>query len=256
MLRYRTRDLTSLNYEVCDCGRTAVRMSRILGRSDDMLIIRGVNVFPSQIESVILELEEFEPHYLLIVDRVNNTDTLQVMVYMPNRPRLFAGLSSLFSRHDLNILAARAYVTEHNFILDTFIVQMPAQCLPHDYRRIQTRLEAALDDFVHDRKPPEIAQPAPPQSRRSRHLPIAPRINIYSEDDAGWYVLEIITFNRRYLLANIAEVLSDFDISVRYAKIATLDERVEDSFLIYAPTLEDTKQQLALKKALLAQISN
>ena len=185
-----------------------------------------------------------------------NTDTLQVMVYMPNRPRLFAGLSSLFSRHDLNILAARAYVTEHNFILDTFIVQMPAQCLPHDYRRIQTRLEAALDDFVHNRNPPEIAQPAPPQSRRSRHLPIAPRINIYSEDDAGWYVLEIITFNRRYLLANIAEVLSDFDISVRYAKIATLDERVEDSFLIYAPTLEDTKQQLALKKALLAQISN
>ena len=118
--------------------------------------------------------------------------------------RLFAGLSSLFSRHDLNILAARAYVTEHNFILDTFIVQMPAQCLPHDYRRIQTRLEAALDDFVHNRNPPEIAQPAPPQSRRSRHLPIAPRINIYSEDDAGWYVLEIITFNRRYLLANIA----------------------------------------------------
>lgn len=69
-----------MNYEVCDCGRTAVRMSRILGRSDDMLIIRGVNVFPSQIESAILELEEFEPHYLLIVDRVNNTDTLQVQV--------------------------------------------------------------------------------------------------------------------------------------------------------------------------------
>ena len=90
----------------------------------------------------------------------------------------------------------------------------------------------------------------------SETLPIAPRISIYSEDDAGWYVLEIITFNRRYLLANIAEVLSDFDISVRYAKIATLDERVEDSFLIYAPTLEDTKQQLALKKALLAQISS
>lgn len=80
MLRYRTRDLTSLNYEVCECGRTAVRMSRILGRSDDMLIIRGVNVFPSQVESVILELEAFEPHYLLVVDRVNNTDSLQVQV--------------------------------------------------------------------------------------------------------------------------------------------------------------------------------
>jgi phenylacetate-CoA ligase len=80
MIRYRTRDLTRLHYEKCRCGRTAVRMDRILGRSDDMLIIRGVNVFPSQVESVILELEEFEPHYLITVDRVNNTDTFQIQV--------------------------------------------------------------------------------------------------------------------------------------------------------------------------------
>ena len=80
MIRYRTRDLTSLQYEPCRCGRTAVRMSRILGRSDDMLIIRGVNVFPSQVESVILELPEFEPYYLIIVDRVDNIDTFQIQV--------------------------------------------------------------------------------------------------------------------------------------------------------------------------------
>jgi phenylacetate-CoA ligase len=80
MIRYRTRDLTSLHYEKCDCGRTAVRMDRILGRSDDMLIIRGVNVFPSQVESVILEMPEFEAHYLITVDRVNNTDTFEVQV--------------------------------------------------------------------------------------------------------------------------------------------------------------------------------
>lgn len=80
MIRYRTRDLTSLNYEKCACGRTAVRMSRILGRSDDMLIIRGVNVFPSQVESVILEMPEFEPHYLIFVDRINNVDTFEVHV--------------------------------------------------------------------------------------------------------------------------------------------------------------------------------
>jgi phenylacetate-CoA ligase len=88
MLRYRTRDLTALNYEKCRCGRTAVRMNRILGRSDDMLIIRGVNVFPSQIESVILELPEFEPHYLIIVDRVNNVDTFQVQVEL--RPEYYS----------------------------------------------------------------------------------------------------------------------------------------------------------------------
>ena len=80
MIRYRTRDLTHLIYDKCECGRTAVRMGRIMGRSDDMLIIRGVNVFPSQIESVILEMPEFEPHYLIIVDRKNNTDTFEVQV--------------------------------------------------------------------------------------------------------------------------------------------------------------------------------
>ena len=78
VLRYRTRDLCTLLPGTCDCGRTNVRMGRIQGRSDDMLIIRGINVFPSQVESVILSLPEFAPHYLLVVDRVNNLDTLQV----------------------------------------------------------------------------------------------------------------------------------------------------------------------------------
>ena len=82
MIRYRTRDISSLNYEKCACGRTAVRMSRLSGRSDDMLIIRGVNVFPSQIESVLLEFGETAPHYQLIVDRVGNLDSLEVWVEM------------------------------------------------------------------------------------------------------------------------------------------------------------------------------
>ena len=80
LIRYRTRDLTSVNYEKCACGRTIVRMKKCTGRSDDMLIIRGVNVFPSQIESVLLEMSEVEPHYLLVVDREDNLDTLTVMV--------------------------------------------------------------------------------------------------------------------------------------------------------------------------------
>lgn len=80
LLRYRTKDLCTLIDKPCKCGRTNLRMSRITGRSDDMLIIRGVNVFPSQIESVVLEMQEFEPHYMLIVDRIKNLDTLQVQV--------------------------------------------------------------------------------------------------------------------------------------------------------------------------------
>jgi phenylacetate-CoA ligase len=80
LIRYRTRDLTRLSYEKCKCGRTMVRMEKCLGRSDDMLIIRGVNLFPSQVESVLLEMSEIKPHYLLIVDRINNLDTLELKV--------------------------------------------------------------------------------------------------------------------------------------------------------------------------------
>lgn len=78
LIRYRTRDLTKLNFSKCRCGRTLVRMVKCLGRSDDMLIIRGVNLFPSQIETVLLEMKEIKPHYRIIVDRINNLDTLEL----------------------------------------------------------------------------------------------------------------------------------------------------------------------------------
>jgi phenylacetate-CoA ligase len=80
LIRYRTRDITSIMPEKCQCGRTFVRMNKVLGRSDDMLIIRGVNVFPSQIESVLVNISEVSPHYQIIVDRVDNFDTLEVQV--------------------------------------------------------------------------------------------------------------------------------------------------------------------------------
>ena len=80
LIRYRTKDLTSISYDKCECGRTTARISRFKGRSDDMLIIRGVNVFPSQVEAALLEIGETAPYYMLIVDRVNNLDTLEVQV--------------------------------------------------------------------------------------------------------------------------------------------------------------------------------
>jgi phenylacetate-CoA ligase len=82
VLRYRTRDITYLDHEPCRCGRTAVRMHRLLGRTDDMLIIRGVNVFPSQIEEVLLRVEGIEPHYQLVIDRQEQLDILEVLVEM------------------------------------------------------------------------------------------------------------------------------------------------------------------------------
>jgi len=85
MIRYRTRDITRIIAEPCVCGRTHRRLERMSGRSDDMLIIRGVNVFPSQIESVLMNIDGVEPHYLLIVDREENLDTLEVQVEVNER---------------------------------------------------------------------------------------------------------------------------------------------------------------------------
>ena len=82
LLRYRTRDITSIIPGKCKCGRTSTRIQRIMGRTDDMLIIRGVNVFPSQIEEVLVNIEGVEPHYQIIVDRVGALDVLEVQVEM------------------------------------------------------------------------------------------------------------------------------------------------------------------------------
>jgi phenylacetate-CoA ligase len=88
LLRYRTRDITTLHEEPCACGRTTIRMERVTGRSDDMIIVRGVNVFPSQVEAVLLEFGETAPHYQLIVEREGNLDKLTIQVELS--PTLFS----------------------------------------------------------------------------------------------------------------------------------------------------------------------
>ena len=80
MVRYRTRDLTALAASECPCGRTHVRMNKVMGRSDDMLIVRGVNVFPSAIEAVLLSIPGVEPHYMIILERQDNLDLMEVQV--------------------------------------------------------------------------------------------------------------------------------------------------------------------------------
>jgi phenylacetate-CoA ligase len=99
MIRYRTRDIAALDDSPCPCGRTTVRMSRVVGRSDDMLIIRGVNVFPSQIEEALLRVEGTAPHYLIEVDRPGTMD--QVTVRVEIRPQDFSDkMSQLQELHD------------------------------------------------------------------------------------------------------------------------------------------------------------
>ncbi|WP_285906160.1 phenylacetate--CoA ligase family protein [Pseudodesulfovibrio pelocollis] len=104
LLRYRTRDLTTLNTTPCRCGRTTTRMRRVTGRSDDMLIIRGVNVFPSQIESILIETEGLTPHYQLIIERHGNMDTLEVQVEVNE---------SMFSDEIKNLQRVESKVTKN-----------------------------------------------------------------------------------------------------------------------------------------------
>ncbi len=97
VLRYRTKDITKITYEKCECGRTHARMAKTMGRTDDMLIIKGVNVFPTQIESVLVGTEHIGPHYQLIVRRANFKDNLEVKVELVSGELLdnFSGLQSL-----------------------------------------------------------------------------------------------------------------------------------------------------------------
>ena len=103
LLRYRTRDICVLSREKCSCGRTFVKMCKPMGRSDDMLIIRGVNVFPSQIETVLLQ-EGFSPNYQIVVDRVNNSDTFEVLVEMT--PELFSDSLAQISKAEKDLVVS------------------------------------------------------------------------------------------------------------------------------------------------------
>lgn len=115
LIRYRTRDITRLTKEPCICGRTHARIERLSGRSDDMLIIRGVNVFPSQIESVLFNVEGVEPHYQLIVEREGNLDTLEVQVEVNEQSfsdeiKVLQGLSNTIKKDIKDLLGVTCKV--------------------------------------------------------------------------------------------------------------------------------------------------
>ncbi len=106
LIRYRTKDITTIDHSHCECGRTSARISKFKGRADDMLIIRGVNVFPSQVEAALVDIKEVTPHYMIIVDRVNNLDTLEIQVEIDEKyfTDEIKGLESLTAKiaHTIN----------------------------------------------------------------------------------------------------------------------------------------------------------
>ena len=106
LIRYRTKDITTIDRSPCECGRTSARIGKFKGRADDMLIIRGVNVFPSQVEAALVDIKEVTPHYMIIVDRVNNLDTLEIQVEIDEKyfTDEIKGLESLTAKiaHTIN----------------------------------------------------------------------------------------------------------------------------------------------------------
>ena len=115
LVRYRTRDITSLDFSPCACGRTLVRMKKVLGRSDDIIIIKGVNVFPSQVESILLEVEGVEPRYQILIDRVEGVDTLEVKVevnerFFSDEIKILQNISSKIERKIREIIGVTAKV--------------------------------------------------------------------------------------------------------------------------------------------------
>ncbi|CAJ0781428.1 Bifunctional uridylyltransferase/uridylyl-removing enzyme [Ralstonia psammae] len=178
---------------------------------------------------------------------------LQVAVYSPDRPDLFARICGYFERKSLSILDAKIHTTKHGYALDTFQVADPSSGLvePGHYRDIITLVEHELAEQISR----ETALPEPPRgriSRQSRSFPIKPRVDLRADERGQYYLLSISATDRTGLLYAIARVLAHRRVSVHTARINTLGERVEDIFLVDGTRLtQDNKLQLELESELL-----
>ena len=181
--------------------------------------------------------------------------TIQVMVYITDKSKLFAKACQFFTNHRLNILDARIYTTDEQFALDTFVLQ--SQGLhKNELDAIRQNLPGQLLTFLESDWTPTPSSTATATSRRLRHFPIMPQITLYPQQRAYFYCLDIVTADWSGLLSQIACILAEHDIRLYYAKIITLGERVEDSFLISSPKLDNASFQLAFKEQLYQILQN
>lgn len=200
-----------------------------------------------------------DPQRAQVQIRSDDADnTLQILVFMPNAERLFTRICRILSKHQLDIVSAYAFVTEHHFILDTFRVCWNESILAEERGEILADLQRDLEQFMLGEYPDACfltaGHSAKKTSRRARSLPLAPSIFLEPTEQNAWYHLEIITANRPALLADISEVFAKHGVSLRHANIFTLADRVEDSFLIYCPQLDNALKEWELKQDLLAQL--
>ena len=177
---------------------------------------------------------------------------LQVLVYSPDQPELFARICGYFEQAAFSILDAKVHTTSDGYALDTF--QVVTSLMPEHYREFITMVETSLARAIEQHGP--LPEPARSRvSRRVRIFPITPAVHFSADEKAQHWVLTITTSDRLGLLYRIARVLSQHQISVQLAKISTMGERVEDTFLIESPALASSRFQAELERALLDAIA-
>lgn len=179
-----------------------------------------------------------------------HANMLQILVYMQNGERLFTRICRIISQLGLDILAAQALITAHDFILDMFMVALPENSTADDAARLQQKLQQKLDDFTQGKL--NVNTHSSKVSRRARYQPIVPHVLLLPEEN-DWYTLEIIATNRPALLADITEVFARHQVRLYHANIATLADRVEDTFLLHCPNF--TGQEWAFTQDLLAVLN-
>lgn len=173
---------------------------------------------------------------------------LQILVYTPDQPDLFARICGYFDQAGFSILDAKVHTTNNGYALDTF--QAVSSLLPEHNRELISMVESGLEQALHQAGP----LPAPSRgrvSRRVKSFPIAPRVDLRPDEKAQRWLLSISASDRAGLLYSVARVLARHKINLQLAKVSTLGERVEDTFLIDGPELQHNRQQIAIETELL-----
>lgn len=178
---------------------------------------------------------------------------LQVVVYAPDQPDLFARICGYFDRAGFNILDARVHTARNRYALDTF--QVVTASLPEHYRELPQMVENDLTQALQASGP--LPEPGRKRlSRRAKSFPIAPRVTLHPDEKAQRWLLAISASDRAGLLYLVARVLARHQLNVQLAKVSTLGERVEDTFLVEGPELQHSARQIAIETELIQALSD
>ncbi len=179
---------------------------------------------------------------------------MQVMVYTQDQPDLFARICGYFERTGFSVLDARIHTTEGGYALDTFQVISPAEDMEDHYRELTSMLENGLAKVIADAGP--LPKPSRGRvSRRVKSFPIAPRVTLTPDEKGQRWLLNISASDRVGLLYSVARVLARHHVNLQLAKVATLGERVEDTFLIDGPELQHNRKQIEIETELLEALA-